>query len=368
MTKDKLRYPIVIIGGGPAGLATSLTLSARKIKHCIVEAQARPFLKPGEAIPPNARPLLRQLGIEHLLQDKAHHPYYGNKSYWGNAQLHQEEFMKEVHGHGYLLDRMHFEKQLRELAKASEFCSFYEGYRLQGILTTKEEVRIEINNAKEKETVIGAYVVDATGRKASVCRHLGVEKQQLDQQFTVFGQASLPTSVEQQIYIEANEKGWWYAAPIGANKLSLMFFTTRELLPIKNKIFNFLTIEKTISPLMSKLLEGAKMDQASFQIMPSGTTCLDIPYGHRWLAVGDAAYSYDPISSYGITSALAGAYYGAQALADSFQGKEDALMVYRYLMENAFQVYLKKLKMQYQQEKRWKNCLYWKKRVGEIIV
>ncbi|MGB0176435.1 MAG: hypothetical protein ACPF9D_04660 [Owenweeksia sp.] len=59
--------------------------------------------------------------------------------------------------------------------------------------------------------------------------------------------------------------------------------------------------------------------------------------------MGDAAYAYDPISSFGITSALAGGYYGGHALADTLGGRTDALKVYRYVMENAFNGYLEKL-------------------------
>ena len=80
------------------------------------------------------------------------------------------------------------------------------------------------------------------------------------------------------------------------------------------------------------------------------------------MAVGDAAYAFDPISSYGITSGLAAGYYGGHALADFLAGKKDGLAVYRYIMETAFQKYLKALDYQYAAEKRWPQSAYWKNR------
>jgi 2-polyprenyl-6-methoxyphenol hydroxylase-like FAD-dependent oxidoreductase len=58
VTKDKSQYYVIIIGGGPAGIATSVTLTSRGVSNCIVEAQLVPENKHGEAIPPNAKPLL----------------------------------------------------------------------------------------------------------------------------------------------------------------------------------------------------------------------------------------------------------------------------------------------------------------------
>ncbi len=360
--KDNQHYSVIIVGGGPAGLATALTLAARGIPYALVEAQATPVQKPGEAIPPNARPLLRQLGLEKLMLAKEHHQYYGNKSCWGSEMLVQEEFMKMLHQHGYLLDRKHFEAQLRALAKRGEG-TFYEAYRCRRLSRKGDGFVVTINNGETTQTLSADYLVDATGRKASLCRHLGIATNELDQQFALTLQMQLSTPVAQQIYIEATKKGWWYAAPMGKQSLSLMFFTLKELLPPKLSQVDFLKTQLNASPLMTELTKAAAFDQAAIKLMPAGTSRLDQPYGHRWLAVGDAAYAYDPISSYGITSGLASGYYGAHALAATIHGDQEALSVYHYLMENAFQAYLQKLHVHYGQEKRWTAEPYWQNRL-----
>jgi len=328
---------IVIIGGGPAGVATSLSLSARGIVHVLVEAQSQPQRKAGEALPPNAKPLLRQLGIDHLMEHPAHSPYHGNQSIWKGSPLRTEDFIKEVHGHGYLLDRLVFEEQLWELVKAP----FYKGYKLRSVNSLENGVEGTIESLDDSIHFKAKYIIDATGRKASVCRHLGIVPTILDEWFGLWfyteGKAS------KQILVESTEQGWWYAAPFGEKQITLMFFTRKEYIPQKTNIPNFLREQWQQTTQLTKTFAIPDPQATDIQIRPSGTACLEKPYGNHWVAVGDAAYAYDPISSFGITSALAGGYYAGHALADTLQGQNDALEVYRYVMENGFGGYLEKM-------------------------
>lgn len=361
MANDKLNYNIAIIGGGPAGLATALTLHARGISHCIIEAKTEPLAKAGEAIPPSARPLLRQLGIENLVQHSKHSPYYGNKSCWASDELVQEEFIHHLHGHGYLLNRQYFESQFQSLVK-QQTKDFYTGYRLRQIGSTTDGVNLEIEDSDHVKPITSRFVVDATGRKASVCRKLGIEKQVYDDQFALSLRLKLNSSITKQIYIEAIDDGWWYAAPFGDDQMTLMFFTSKDHLPEKGNTIQYLQDAYQKAQHLPKSLDLSKVEPAAVKVMPAGTSSLKVPYGKNWLAVGDAAYAYDPISSYGITSAIASGYYAGNALADHITGKEGALNTYRYIMEKAFQGYLEKLFHQYDSEKRWSDHSYWKNR------
>lgn len=365
MAKDKPLFPAIIIGGGPAGLATSLTLSARGVHHCIVDAKLRARHKAGEAIPPNAKPLLRQLGIDQLLTHKSHIAYYGNKASWGDDELRQEEFISDVHGNGYLLDRLLFETQLRDLV-ASPFCTKLWGNKLHSVKDEGQVLKLLVESKTDSYELECQYAIDATGRKASLCRQLGVLKTSLDDQFALTIQVPVSSPLEQQIYIEATEHGWWYAAPFGQEDMNLMFFTSQELIPAKAELTAFLYSQLKCTKFIRTMTDSFNLLSEDISIMPAGTSCLDVPYGDNWLAVGDAAYSYDPISSYGITSGLAAGYYAGHALADTLSGKEGGFEVYRYLMENAFQAYLDKLQAHYALEQRWPESRYWKSKLANI--
>lgn len=358
---DNFDYSVVVIGGGPAGMATSLSLSARGIRHCLVDATDSPVAKPGEALPPNAKPLLKKLGIMHLMEEAAHAVYYGNRSSWGNDTLEQKEFIAGIHGHGYLLNRWHFEKQLRQFVK-SKPNTVKEGCSLKKITPIANGVKLQLAMGSQSTWLTANYVVDATGRKASVCRHLGEAKKSWDTQFAIILTAKLTHDVPHQVTIEATENGWWYAAPQQNKELIFMFFTLKELLPSKSELPTFIEKERMQSMHISKMINQQALQFENVKIMPTGTSRLDVPYGNQWIAVGDAAFSFDPISSYGITSALASGYYAGHALAGVLENQTDALLAYRYVLEKGFEVYLEKLKHQYAQENRWANSTYWKYR------
>lgn len=367
MANVKNTYDVIIVGGGPAGIATALTLGARGISHVIVEASVVPTRKLGEAIPPNGKLLLQKLGIFHLVEAKEHHAYYGNKSCWGNDALELKEFITGIYGHGYLLDRLHFEEQLRMHVR-NQGSSFRIGYKFRKVIRTNKGVAVSIQKDNETQVLSAKYVVDATGRKASVCSQLGIKKQQLDQQFAMLCTATLETPMPHQILIEATANGWWYVAPQKDNEITLLFFTDRDFVPEKKNAAAFIEKELANTVHISKLLAFALLDFENLKIMPAGTSKLDKIYGDCWIAVGDAAYTFDPISSYGITSALASGYYAGHALASVLANQEDAMLAYSYVVENAFQGYMEKLEAQYASESRWKESVFWKKRTTALSI
>ena len=367
MTKDKKAYRVIIVGAGPAGIATALTLTARGISNCIVEARLEPTRKLGEAIPPNAKPLLKKLGILHLVDGPEHIAYYGNKSCWGTNKLEQSEFIQGIHGHGYLLDRLQFEKQLRKHA-VDKGCILIVGFKLKKTFRTKQGIEVLIDNGTTTESLAAKYIVDATGRKASVSHQLGMTKHSLDSQFAVVCKAVLPTPMEHQIMVEATKNGWWYMAPQNETELTLMFFTLKELLPHKSEMESLIRKELGTSLHLSKIMSSASLDFDKLKVMPAGTSRLDVSYGDHWIAVGDAAFSFDPISSYGITSALASGYYAGHALSSKLTNEDDAMLAYGYVVENAFQAYMEKLWSHYQQETRWEGSTYWENRFSTTIL
>lgn len=351
-------YKVIIIGGGPAGIATSLSLQSRGISHCIIESKTAPIDKAGEVLPPNAKPLLKKMGLLPLVKHTRHIPYYGNKSCWGTNNLQQKEFIRSVHGHGYLLDRAFFETQLWEYVDTSKV-DFYKGYALKKVYKLGDSIEVLISDLNDTVRIEAPYIVDATGRKASVCRQLQIPKIQIDQQFSLIIKGKLKQPMQRQICIEAVENGWWYLAPKANKEVVLMFFTSKGCISSTSDISDFLKMNFQATLHLSKLEKQLDISFENSKTLPAGTSRLQIPYNECCIAVGDAAYSYDPISSYGITSALASGYYAGHALGSMLEGEENAFEAYHYLMEQAFDSYMKELVVQYGLEKRWEGSQYW---------
>ncbi|MEM6457226.1 MAG: hypothetical protein AAF772_19210, partial [Acidobacteriota bacterium] len=84
--------------------------------------------------------------------------------------------------------------------------------------------------------------------------------------------------------------------------------------------------------------------------------------GPPWLATGDAAVSYDPLSSHGIASALGAGYYAGCAARDHLLGRSEAFDAYRAVMQQAYATYLDLRQRAYADEQRWPDAPFWRRR------
>ena len=84
--------------------------------------------------------------------------------------------------------------------------------------------------------------------------------------------------------------------------------------------------------------------------------------GAGWLAVGDAAATFDPLCSHGITKALADGLNAGAALADSLAGAADAQTVYSGQIAARWGEYCCARDELYHLEQRWPDALFWRRR------
>jgi len=92
-------------------------LAGRRV--VIIDASTTPEFKIGEALPPAARPLLRDLGVLDRFNSDRHLPSFGNQSAWGGPTLRNTDFIRDPNGLGWHLDRPRFDTTLREAAQIS---------------------------------------------------------------------------------------------------------------------------------------------------------------------------------------------------------------------------------------------------------
>ncbi len=358
---------VVIIGGGSAGVATALTLSKRGISSLILEASASPLIKIGETLPPSIFPLLKKLGLESCLQEPDHLPCYGNQYLWGESKIQEKLFLFNPYGNGWHLDRLLFEKQLHQSIQNHKSIRLLLGYKVLKIEQDRHnqwQLIVASNNKKSRLTA--TFLVDATGRKSKLAKTLNIKRQEYD---TLTGlTATFNFKPEHQIakytYIEATKNGWWYAVPLPQNRFMTVFLTDIDLL---NKDFlkpNIYQEKVKNTKMISSLLPNIQKFQLNRKMLvcKASSSHLQQVFGAKWLAVGDAAFAYDPISSYGLVSAIGGGFYAGNAVADHLAGKEDALPTYAWLCGKNYQIYLEMLSNQYRLEQRWPDSLFWQRR------
>jgi flavin-dependent dehydrogenase len=224
-----------------------------------------------------------------------------------------------------------------------------------------------IVRTKSGDAILKAdFVVDATGRASRLARQVGAQHLRYDR---LVGAALLLKSRRGEgikdsfTLVEAVRSGWWYSARLPGEKLMVAYFTDSDLLNRKIlKTSGWFALLRETEHTSNRVREADYSPLAKPHVLAAHGARLDVVSGERWLAVGDAAAAYDPLSSYGISSALGSGFYAASAIVDFLAGNREALPTYRKIIEQAYAQYLILHQEYYALERRWPDELFWRRR------
>ncbi len=113
---------------------------------------------------------------------------------------------------------------------------------------------------------------------------------------------------------------------------------------------------------------GALMAESGFaaetqaKVTAAHSAALDAGAGPGWFAVGDAAISFDPLSSQGIFNALYTGLAAAEAADRALDGDATAHVGYNDELTSIGAAYRRHLSFWYGQEQRWPQAPFWSRR------
>ena len=167
--------------------------------------------------------------------------------------------------------------------------------------------------------------------------------------------------------VEAGELGWWFSAPLPDGRHVVTFFTDADLArPLRLRdTAAWSALLAYGAPLTYRRLADAIPDGPG-QLRPADSVILDRLTGADWLAVGDAASTFDPLSSHGIVKALRHAGIAAYAIADHRRGAPLALAKYAALLRREFAEFLDAKRGFYREETRWPDSPFWRRRHARV--
>lgn len=350
---------VVVVGGGPAGAATARALGRAGVSVTLIEASTFDGPRIGESIPPNTQPLLAELGLWASFLAEKHAPCHGSVSAWGSPTPGYNNFLFNPYGHGWHLDRRRFDPWLAAMA-AEAGAHVLTGVAVTGV-TQAEGFRLSLSDGR---TLHARRLVDATGRGAKIARMLGAQRRLQDRLVFVYGffppgSTVHPTSLT---LLEAVADGWWYAARLPDGQLVAAVASDPESLRDTHlhqpaRWLAALRATTLIGPL---LVPDATPD-AELITCEAPSARLDPVVGPGWLAVGDAASSFDPLSSQGIHKALSDGIGAAAALRASLDDPT-ALDTYAAQITSRFEHYLQTRQHFYALERRWPEAPFWARR------
>jgi len=359
---------IVIIGGGIAGCIAATSL-AEYYNVTLIDKLTTPKERIGESLAPASQRIFKELNIfqddEQL--DTIYSKTFVMQSYWGSDKVHIVDHLKNPDGFVKKLNRKAFESYLRDNTETKGVTCLW-GMRLFSSIYKNKKWKItvksdDLNN--RKTTIIKAkFVIDASGRQAHFAKSIGIKRQVFDHLITCW--FTLPNTKENKMStIIADELGWWYSAVTPDNKRIISFQTDADLVErntFKN-LENFLILAKK-EPKIQELIHLQEKNIDFKGTVSANSTKLEQVAGQQWIAIGDAAISFDPLSSQGMFNAMANAMQVKKLLIGfDLITDNNFNLIYTKQIDAIWQHYLNHKKLFYAAENRWKKSTFWKRRV-----
>ena len=346
-------FDVLVVGGGPAGAAVALCLARQGCKVALLEATAYESQRYGETLPPEINPVLRELGVWDAFRNLSPLEAPGMISVWGDPIPVESDFIRNVHGLGWHIDRASFDRMLvLEAEKAGALLHL----RRRVNTCSREGDCWRVNGLRAR------ILVDASGRNG--IRLDGNGDRDTDDELLAIALSVSRTrrnGEDLRTCIESTPSGWWYTAPLPNGSAIAMLFTDPAIyrqdgISIQQQLSN--------APITGRRLKGGQIDNS--RVLHVTSSCRRAVFGAGWLAVGDSACSFEPISGRGIFNALRRASFASTAIIEQLGGNPDLTIEYAWQLRLEYDEYVRQRWLYYTSERRWSNHLFWRSRRASL--
>lgn len=386
-------WDAVVVGTGPAGCSTAIELAKQGWRVLMLDKHNTMPHRYGESLPPHSVNLVCQLLGDLNSDNFAQHGLsqtQGNQSCWLSDQVDISDFYFTTKGHGLAVNRQQFDKALFDRASALGVftqlnCKFVDCQQKEENGNWQINVQ-DLKNQPDKN-IVSRYLVDASGRAAVVAKALDINTLTTDRliAFACYFQPKANDSnsgkenalIDDGLYthIEACEHGWWYSnlLPSSNNEPAtrvVVFHTDRDL-----DIAKQATNEEGFNKLLMQTQHiRALLQKHQYQnigkvraVSASSQSLCQYRQGN-FVAVGDTAQAYDPLSSQGISKAMQSGVMAGQLISYALEDGATEQATNGYLSRYAndqtqlWQQYTEQHQYYYQIQPRWPEAPFWQRR------
>ncbi len=343
---------VLIAGAGPAGCATAM-LAARGGLSTVVLDRPQPAQSwAGETLPPGMENLVRSVFGADILSEINHRPAFGTRSVWGSSALVETDFLANPLGEGWILDRARFDAVAREIVLAQGVDIIRVGH-IGPPARGSSAWHLDLGDGA---CLRARFLVDASGRSGALLRRLRTRRIAADRQIAILSAYPDDGDTYCGTTVEAVAEGWWYTTPLPHGRRVLAYMTDADLWRHGTRCWHELLRETHHVGRCA----GQRALFARPAVYPAGTAQAEHLAGDDWLVVGDAAMSFDPLSSQGLASAIVMGAKAGEAIAHPDRGEAFAAWAEEYRMlfaeHSDMRTFYARL------ERRWPHSAFWQRR------
>ena len=343
-TRMSATVDAIVIGGGPAGSAIARLLALWGHSVVLLTRAADAGRGAAESIPPSTRKLLETIGLLESVEGAGFFRTTGNTVWWGARAGQVETFDASGDASGYQVHRPDLDRVLlsRAADAGAEVIGDAQvlGVQLDGDAHARVEYR---RNGGSPATAACRFALDASGRAGVVARRgyrryePGFLTQAFIGEWQRDGGWDLPD--DSHTLVETYADGWAWSVPLSPTVRQFGIAVDGAATKARRGPSLHASYRSEIGKTqqLDALTAGATLGRVwacDASLYSSHSYA-----GPRFLLVGDAASTIDPLSSFGIKKALASAWVGAIAVHTSLTHPDRQAMALDFFAHRERQVY-----------------------------
>ncbi|OXM50359.1 halogenase [Amycolatopsis thailandensis] len=324
---------VVVMGGGPAGATAAALLAREGIDVTVLEREVFPRYHIGESLLLSCVPILELSGAADAVRAAGFQTKRGAVIHWGSDDWVIDWTATVGAGaSSWQVDRARFDEILLGNAAAQGARVVQDAEVREVSFAGGRPVAVTWSPKRHpdaRRTISCDYLIDATGRSGVLAtRHLGNRLPH-----AVFrnvaawsywhGAELLPEAPEGAVHSLAAEHGWWWAIPLGGDRLSLGYVAHRDQfrdrLAASGSLEDYYLSSLARHDTIRWMTRGARRVEAVRAEQDYSYTATRFS-GPAYLMTGDAACFLDPLLSTGVHLALFSATTAAACLASTLRG------------------------------------------------
>jgi flavin-dependent dehydrogenase len=303
-----------------------------------------------ESLPGAAARLLTAAGLG-LVDGLTEGPCRGTASAWGTSDLIATDGFTLPYGCSWWIDRARFDAVLRQRCVSRRVSLIHAP--LRDLLRDRTRW---VAGLADGSQVRCSWVVDTTGRPAAVARRLGAVRRVGPRLCALQARRTGPQPAPPtRLYLESVPDGWWYVGASSSGRVAAVAVvrgTDAGRLVTSGEFTTHLRGTRHLARWTGDVAQWST-PRAS----PAGGAALDHISGDGWVACGDAALAFDPLSSQGLVGALASGLAAADAIGSASVGAAMSDLAARHA--EIVSIYEARRRAAYATERRWTARPFW---------